>query len=161
MTTAHRPAHRLRDYGPIFACEHMTAFVTACGPSNKFAVAHARTAPAGDGGCPPSRMSSALGCAWGSPLISLRRAPAVPGLESWRSASREQPTRTGSGRWGALRSEIKEERRAQPDSGDIRGAARPTVPISRNCLHANAKVCNGPRADSNRNHGLKRRWHEA
>ena len=103
----------------------------APGPLRMFALARACIAPAGDGGCPPPRMSSALGCAWGSPLISLRRAPAVPGLEPPQSSTCEQPVRLGSGWWGALRSEIKEERRAQPDSGDIRGAERPAAPISR------------------------------
>ena len=118
----------------------------AIAPLQTFAVAHARTAPAGDSGCPPPRMSSALGGARGSPLISLRRAPAVPGLDSRRSSSRKQPTRIGSRRWGALRSKIKEERRAQPDTGDIRGAERPAVPISRSLWHASANVCNGPTA---------------
>ena len=51
---------------------------TAPGPLPTFALARVCIAPAGDGGCPPPRMSSALGCAQGSPLISLRRAPAVP-----------------------------------------------------------------------------------
>ena len=116
----------------------------ALAPLQTFAVAYARIAPAGDAGCPPLRMSSALGCARGSPLISLRRAPAVPGLDSRCSSSREEPTRTGSGRWSALRSAIKEERRAQPASGDIRGAERPAVPVSRNLSHASAKVCTQP-----------------
>ena len=93
-------------------------------------------------------MSSALGCAQGSPLISLRRAPGGPGLESRSPSTREQPTRIGSGRRGALRSEIKEERRAQPDSGDIRGAECPAVLISRNVSYASANVRNGPLTDT-------------
>lgn len=40
----------------------------------------------------------------------------------------------GSGRWGALHSEVKEERRAKPDAGDMSGAARPGVPIARQHL---------------------------
>jgi hypothetical protein len=102
------------------------------------------TAPAGATGCPPPRMSSALGCAQGSPLISLRRAPGSPSLESARPSTREQPRVSGSGRRGALRSEIKEERRAQPASGDIRGAERPVGLISRTPSCENANVRNGP-----------------
>ena len=37
----------------------------------------------------------------------------------------------GSGRWGALRSEVKEEGRAQPGPGDTNGAERPGGPIPR------------------------------
>jgi len=35
----------------------------------------------------------------------------------------------GSGRWGVLRSEVKEEGRAQPGPGDMSAAERPTVLI--------------------------------
>jgi len=91
-------------------------------------------------------MSSALGCAQGSPLTSLRRTPAVPGLEHRRLSIARQPGHAGSGRWGALRSEVKEERRAQPDSGDIRGAECPTVLISRHLSDATAGVCKNGRS---------------
>ena len=54
---------------------------TAFGPLQTFVLERSRIAPAGAIGCPPPRMSATLGCAQGSPFISLRRAPAVPGLE--------------------------------------------------------------------------------
>jgi hypothetical protein len=106
-----------------------------------FGPARSWTAPARATGCPPPRMSSPLGCAQGSPLTSLRRAPGSPGLEHGRPSTREQPVLVGSGRRGALRSEIKEERRAQPASGDIRGAERPAVLISRHLTHARSDDC--------------------
>ena len=126
----------------------------ASGPERTFVPARSCIAPAGATGCPPPRMSSALGWAQGSPFISLRRAPAAPGHERRRPSPREQPSRVGSGRWGALRSEIKEERRAQPDSGDIRGAERPAVLISRNLSYASANVRNGPAGDGDKGVGF-------
>ena len=70
------------------------------------------------------------------PRVRGQRRPGPPG-------TREQPTRTGSGRRGALRSEIKEERRAQPDSGDIRGAECPVGLIPRRLSRATANNCIG------------------
>ena len=45
----------------------------------------------------------------------------------------------GSGRWGAWRSEVKEEERAQPVPGDMSGATHPDDPIPHRGLDASAR----------------------
>jgi hypothetical protein len=49
---------------------------------------------------------------------------------------------TGSGRWGALRSEVKEESRVSSGSGDIRAAERPAGLISRHLRSSTLKSSN-------------------
>ena len=60
-----------------------------------------------------------------SSFISLRRSPNAALGKAYGSTAVEWRDVAGSGRWGALRSEIKEEDRAQPGPGDIRGAECP------------------------------------
>ena len=57
---------------------------------------------------------------------------------------------SGAGRWGALRSEVKEEAAAaRPPPGDIRGAEHPSGPLAPRSPHAcTTNDRNGPQADS-------------
>ena len=56
--------------------------------------------------------------------------------------------RIGSGRQGVLWSEVKGERRAQPDSEDMSATERPATPSPHTTK--NAKGCSGPIAEDRR-----------
>ena len=109
------------------------ALVNVCGAERPFAL-HLRK-PRSPGGrlrsCPP-------GWAAPSPPPLLRSAGHPPPLAATDGGVQAVPRRRSvrSGRWGVLRSEVKEERRAKPGAGDMSGAARPGGPISHLCLHA-------------------------
>ena len=135
----------------------MRAFarVSGRGSLQSFALACAKASRAEATGYPPPRMSPALGCAKGSSFISLRRAPGVLGFVTGRHTTGKQPTRIGSGRRGALRSEIKEEPWATPRAGDIRGAECPVGLILRSASHAKANGRSRPQTASGL-HALER-----
>ena len=66
-----------------------------------------------------------------SSFTSLRRSPdAALGKQRGLFAFKYRDG-AGSGGWGAVRSEVKEEGRAQPGPGDMSGAQRPIGLISR------------------------------
>ncbi len=92
---------------------------------------------AGRAGGSAPRISSGQVCALSSPLIALRKAPHpfVVGLQA-----RTQTTPSGWAVRGARRSEVKEERRAQPVPGDMSGGGRPAS-TSRG---AHANISKGP-----------------
>ena len=93
-------------------------------------------------------MSPALGAAQGSSFISLRRASGVLGFVTRGRTTIEQPGRIGSGRRGALRSEVKEEVSAKPRPGDIRGAECAVDLIPRSVSQTVSIGSNGPKADN-------------
>ena len=80
--------------------------------------------PGARAGYSATRMSSGQVCALPSPLIALRKAPR-PRVLAVQLGDPCPPTRSGWAAWGARRSEVKEEGRAQPGPGDTSGGGRP------------------------------------
>ena len=96
--------------------------------------------------CPPERAAPVP-----PPLLRCAGHPPSSPPHPRGAPPSNTPVVSGSGRWGALRSEVKEEGRAQPGPGDMSGAERPAGLIPQRysrtdvcphrCPHATAHDC--------------------
>ena len=115
--------------------------MTACGPLQSFAC---NVACAEATGYPPLLVSPEPGCARLSSFTSLWRAPSVLGNHHRWHARTENQCGIGAGRWGILRSEVKEEGRPKAGPGDTSTAECPAGTITRQRRRANDRK--GPQA---------------
>ena len=104
-------------------------------------------------GRPPPLMSSGAGL-WPTPppLLSCGGHPTALARGKGGVQSLMRDCRGRAGRQGALRSEVKGERRAKPASEDMSGARRPVGPIPRRRRHA----CSTSRHDAGRDPQVSR-----
>jgi len=88
--------------------------------------------------CPPPKVP---GGPWAPPLLRCVGHPMPAAHLLLVAHDARTPRCWRSGRWGALRSEVKEERRAKPVAGDMSAAECPAGPITCQGTHAMHNEC--------------------